>query len=317
MNTLPKWIKFIIFNYFSQTELYQLRYVSKTWHADISNKSFWEYKVRLLTGQCFENNTSLPGKLWYDRYTQSEKLYRALRMNKSNRGLLDAFTVLDNVCSYRRCGCRHYYLTPDGALYYQEKGDNDKYIQRYGFMWDWTWEDTYHFDGLPGGRACGSWCPIHQKNVPGLGNLLCETSRTKLTSVDQISNVNDIIPTYIGDFILTFDSKLYMIGTMSHSNKLTYHSDNVKSINGCGILFCYLTWDNKLWVYLNDKFVLQANDVISANIFCCCENEFNGFLAKLYYLKANGKLWCRCGLDISEIQMGIIMLNKYYLLIKR
>lgn len=305
MDTLPQFIKFIIFNCFSHTELARLRYVSKSWHAVISSERFWAYKMCLLTGQAVSNKTQLPGKLWYDRHTQSGQLYRVLPKSNVNCPLEYEFTGLDNIYSYRQCGHCHYYLTLDGALYYEEKVCENYEVPLYGFRYNWKKNMTHHYkwDRNVEYRGCGSWCPEHQKRIHGLGNLLVDKNKSALNLVDQISNVKDIIPTYIGDFILTFDSKLYMIGTMAHSNKLTCHADNVKSIHGCSILFCYLTWDDKLWVYLGDKFLLQANNVISANILFVGD-EIYYMWARLYYLKADGKLWSRCDLDIDEIPTG-------------
>ena len=58
-----------------------------------------------------------------------------------------------------------------------------------------------------------------------------------------------------------------------------------------------MTWDNKLWLYLNNKFLLEADNVISANILCCeyepDGQDRGGISAKLYYLTTDGSLLCR------------------------
>lgn len=312
MNTLPKWLKFVILNEFSLEELSELRYVSKTWRDDISNSGFWEYKVRMMTGQSFENNSQLSGRSWYNRQMQSGQLCHMLP-NQDEKGdnstsLEYELTSLDNVYSYRTCGHCHYYVTPDGTLYYEEREGSLYQVPEYGFYYGWESDFKYHYDmnNARPYRGCGSWCLIHKKRTHGLGNLLVGTKGAQLTKVEQISNIQDIIPTCIGDFILTFESKLYTIGAMSQPDKLICETDNVKSICGCDILFCYLTWDHKLWLYLDNQFVLQADNVISAEVLRCdCEedgHDLGGISAKLYYLTENGQLFCRYRERTDEIK---------------
>ena len=109
-----------------------------------------------------------------------------------------------------------------------------------------------------------------------------------------LDKIKDIRPTFLGDIILTLDSKLYTFGLLSgdinKTKELILKCENVKSIGGNDMLCFYLTWTNELWLYESNYPILISDNVVSACVVTEYKN-LKGYKRKfnyLVYLTKNG-----------------------------
>lgn len=222
--------------------------------------------------------------MWYERQSQAGKLYHAETNTKC--------CAVDNICVYQDCSQCHYYVTVDGTLYYQEADNSLPIRPKYGYHHDWEQEAA----------------AVSNREF-GLGSCLGKRVKSELIKVDQISYVKDIVPTCVGDLILTLDSKLYTIGVISgpesNPKEIVYQRDNVKTIAGSSIMCCYLTWDNKLYIYQDEtKPSFEADNItyvcVTFRQYARCDNHMS---SRVWYLTLPGRLFCRYFDLVDEIKI--------------
>lgn len=277
MDKFPRWLQFKVLSNLNVSDLCSMREAGKYWYYVIATKEFWTFKMREETGQTYHVDLPMSGKIWYERQSRAGQLYFVKDLTFE----VDSCT-LEDVYLYRYCNGCHYYVDVAGNLYYKNDDDTDRITSHYDFC---ILSDDYD-----GSEECLGIAYLNQ------------TSESGLVKVKQISNVKNIIPTNIGDLILTLDYKLYTIGKFSNQFpfELIFTRENVKSIGGCNIMCFYLTFAGELWIYrpADGEIVpeLVATDVKSACTLFESHNVLDQdgcVLVRIWYLSKDNKLYVK------------------------
>ena len=306
MENLPRWLKFKILSSLPLIDIGTMRLVSNSWYKTVFNLNFWTFKVREEFGCRYDINTiNMAGKLWYDRICNSGKLFQVKNDHVNYMDL-----EMTDICVYRYCGGCHYYVDVDGNLYYRENLMVSRNFNSYGFYID---NELYE-------RT--------KKQFRGIGESLYGNLVDKPIKVDNIQNVKDIVPTNIGDLVLTLDGNLYASGKLSGDKsitKLILQKTNIKSIDGRSVMCFYLTYDNELWAYVEEFAIpkLVSTNVKSACIRITCREpdsqDLGGITTTIYFIK-NDQVYTYCNgktllfkinriLDIGSLKSIFVAMN--------
>lgn len=292
MNSLSRWLQFKILSYLNIPDLGSIRKISKYWHQVIGNPDFWTFKMREETQTQYHIDITMAGKVWYERKSRSGQLY----FIKNNVFEVDPCGLKD-VYLYRYLKGCHYYVDIAGNLYCRMDENSNRYITDYGY-----YVSYYEYVGID--------------ECVGIG-IFRDQFDSNLFKVKQISNVKDVVPTNIGDLILTLDYNLYTIGRFSGQlqYELVFTKSNVKSIGGCDMLCFYLTFDGELWIY-RPKAGEIIPELLAFNVKAACtlwESEFNAgeawLSAEICYLSFDNEVYInyydqidRIGVRLDEYQ---------------
>ena len=291
METLSRWVAFEILSRLDIPNINRIRQVSKYWSTICHCKEFWTFKMWKETGKTYySSQVTIAGKIWYERQRHAGQLHIVPESILGPGPVSDLVKVndLDNICYFACCYDRKYYVDVKGTLYYM---DESKFRHlNYGFK-------SHRYD--PPKRLIGC----------GIGSLVLELTTVPI-KINQIDNVKKILPTNIGDLILTLDYRLYTIGFFVNQppDKLVLTQTNVKNIGGDRVLCFYLTFDGNLWAYL-PKFGAYGVDLISHDVKSACvmfEDEELFINSKICYLTNFNELYIRDYEKVQKIMVDFV-----------
>jgi len=292
MNNCPKYIKIYICSGLDIQDLCFMTVVNKDWYNLLISDDFWMYKGIQEYGELTKTKPEyLSGKEWYKRLGDSGDFY-----NYDYDLWLDFHKktfIKENIWYYRYCYGRYYYVD----------------------VWDQLWycQDLYH------PRPCSlygqhiDYNKDEEKQLCNIGTYLLNQGITitkEPQKVKLMDAIKDIRPTHIGDFILTRDNKLYIIGL--ETNKPILVCEKVKSIGGTWHLVFYITLNDNLYIFTCQNIKLKrkliANNVSHARGHRQDDSSSGEY--SLVYFKSDKNYMLKC----NEITVSTSLPNDKFII---
>ena len=130
---------------------------------------------------------------WYLRIKNSGDVY------VTSDDLQEKFKLpLTNICQLSQCGTRYYFIDICGDLWYWEYDSDQRYFKC----------NTHRIEYLMDDSAYGlkSYCGYRTKsNLYHIRNSI--QYKDMVQKINNLARIKTVRPTYIGDFILTFDGR--------------------------------------------------------------------------------------------------------------
>ena len=236
---LLKYIKFTIVSNLSVIDILRMSETSKSWYKMISMSELWQFMVhQQYKDLALRKPSTLTTREWYLRIKNSGDVYVMSDNWKEKLKL-----PLTNICQTSECGQIFYFVDVCGDVWCENYCGGLKYFSSNNYDLPCLIEDY----GLK---------PFLETYPVLYGISGCVTMTDEIQKIDCLASVKSIHPTWIGDFILTFDGHLHIFGispslSRNHYREmlpgLTYFCDNVKFVGGDSHVCYFITRNNDLY----------------------------------------------------------------------
>lgn len=229
---LPRFIQYLIYNNLSN--LNQIKCVNKSSYNLVISDDYWKFKICINYGKIVHDKPNfMTYQEWYYRLYNSGNLYITSVVHEKTQ------CVSKNVHLFRRCLDRYYYIDIFGRVYFNYGSYTDdiplliESIYKFGFS-------------------------IVEYSIIGLGSTEGHSENFQQIQVKDF--VLDLIPTYIGDFILYKSSELQFIG-----EEYQYFEKDIQTIIGNADHVLSLHKNGDLGYYTIEDSILHKR-IIASNI---------------------------------------------------